>query len=156
MAVTNAVKVHRQDRSIAAAGSLAIRRIIHNYTRHDRGYWRADGKDDDDDEDDEEARCRKAHKVGDLDDGVDLSRMRLDRSDSIKSMGSETSGKSVGRLKVSSGPGAGTSYVKSERHYKSDTDDDVGSMHSHQSVVSMEDEQIAMGLDTILGTLRES
>jgi hypothetical protein len=33
IAVTNAVKAHRNDRSIAAAGSLAIRRIIHNYTR---------------------------------------------------------------------------------------------------------------------------
>ena len=33
LAVTNAVKAHRHDKSIAAAGSLAIRRIIHNYCR---------------------------------------------------------------------------------------------------------------------------
>jgi hypothetical protein len=160
LAVTNAVKVHRYDRSIASAGSLAIRRIIHNYTRRDGGYGRAEGKDEEEEDEEDEGRCRKSHKVGqlDLDEGVDLSRMRLSRSDSIKSLGSETSGKSVGRLKVSSGPGAGTSYVKSERserHHKADTDDDA-SMHSYQSAVSAEDEQIAMGLDNILGTLRES
>ena len=38
IAVTNAVKAHRNDRSIAAAGSLAIRRIIHNYTRKGDGW----------------------------------------------------------------------------------------------------------------------
>jgi hypothetical protein len=63
LAVTNAVKAHRHDKSIAAAGSLAIRRIIHNYCRRrDTGESssRNARMDVEEEEEDEEAYMRRS------------------------------------------------------------------------------------------------
>ena len=75
LAVTNAVKAHRHDKSIAAAGSLAIRRIIHNYCRRrDTGESssRNARMDVDEEEEDEEAYMRRSEsKNGGRDDRGD-------------------------------------------------------------------------------------
>jgi len=191
LAVTNAVKAHRHDKSIAAAGSLAIRRIIHNYCRRrDTGESssRNARMDVEDEEDEEEAYTRRSESKnggredrGDKGDkgakgtesgdegglhmdmdkaSISSPRGPLTRTDSAKSMkrcaffyrnvlpmlelpsthparsirgicgsdGSQSSAKSLGRLKVSSGPGAGSSYVKSPRRTASrgEDDDSVG------------------------------
>ena len=96
LAVTNAVKAHRHDKSIAAAGSLAIRRIIHNYCRRrDTGESssRNARMDVEDEEDEEEAYMRRSDsKNGGRED-------RGDKGDSKGAKGTE-SGDEGGGLHV--------------------------------------------------------